>query len=156
GSGDRSSQALLSYTDYFDQLGSERLARPRDDVMSHLMKAVTRGDVSRPDALVLCKDLFEGGVGVPADLIANAGVALAELPDQRAYLAEGDVAPFRLGIEEPARFDSPIQSIPGVPSVSISRHGAVIPAGATVLLMLGAANRDERRFADPDVFDVSR
>jgi cytochrome P450 len=153
---DRSAQALSSYTDYFDQLGSERLARPRDDLISHLMKAVARADVSRPDALLLCKDLFEGGVDVPANLIANAVLALADHPHQRAYLADGDLARVRVGIEELARFDSPIQSIPRVTSDSIRRRGVVIPRGAIVLLMLGAANRDERRFADPDALDVSR
>jgi cytochrome P450 len=153
---DQAAQALSSYTDYFDELGSERLARPRDDLMSHLMKAVVGSDVSQPDALLLCKDLFEGGVDVPADLIANAVLALADHPDQRAYLAGGDLPQVRLGIEELARFDSPIQSIPRVTSDSVSRRGVVIPAGATVLLMLGAANRDERRFAAPDVLDVTR
>ncbi len=153
---DGSAHALSNYTDYFDELGSERLSRPCDDLMSHLMKAVARGEASRPDALMLCKDLFEGGVDVPANMIANAVLALADHPHQRAYLADGDGARVRLGVEELARFDSPIQSIPRVTTSSVSRRGVVIPPGATVLLMLGAANRDERRFADPDTLDVSR
>jgi cytochrome P450 len=153
---DRSAQALSSYTDYFDQLASERLARPRDDLISHLMNAVARADLSRPDALVLCKDLFEGGVDVPANLIANAVLSLADHPDQRAYIANGDVTQVRLGIEELARFDSAIQAIPRVTTDSVTRYGVMIPPGETVVLMLGAANRDGRRFADPDTLDVSR
>ncbi len=156
--GGRSPETRDRYTDYFDQLGSERLSHPRNDLMSDLMQAVERAELSRSDALVLCKDIFEGGVDVPANLMANAVLALADHPDQRAYLADPrvDRARIRLGVEELARFDSPIQCIPRVSTTSVSLHGVVIPCGATVLLLLGSANRDARRFEDPDTLDVTR
>ena len=122
------------------------------------MQAVARDDLCRSDALVLCKDLFEGGVDVPANLMANAVLALADHPDQRAYLVDRSVdrTRIRLGVEELARFDSPIQCIPRVSTTSVNRHDVLIPRGATVLLLLGSANRDERRFPDPDELDVTR
>ena len=115
-----------------------------------------RRDLSA-SALVLCKDLFEGGVDVPANLMANAVLALADHPDERAYLADKrtEMAQIRLGVEELARFDCPIQSLPRIATTSVTRHDVLIPRGATVLLLLGAANRDERRFSNPDTLDVA-
>jgi cytochrome P450 len=153
---DTSTQPLASFAGYFAELASERHRRPRGDLMSDLMRAVARGEISRLDALVLCKDLFEGGVDVPANLIANSVLALAEHPKQRAYLAKGDEARWRLAVEELARYESPIQSIPRKLTAAVRRHGVTIPQGAIALLFLGSANRDERRFARPDMIDVSR
>lgn len=156
--GEQSPETLARYTEYFDDLGSERLSRPRSDLMSHLMRAVERGVIRRTDALVLCKDLFEGGVDVPANLMSNAVLALADHPDQRAYLADrkADLPSLRLGVEELARFDSPIQSLPRIATARADLHGVEIPSGATVVLLLGSANRDERRFTNPDTLDVTR
>jgi cytochrome P450 len=154
--GDRAANARARYDNYFDELGSERRMRPRGDLMSHLMHAVARGDISRPDAMVLCQDLVEGGLDVPANLIANAVLTLAKHPDQRARLIHGDEAQIRLGVEELARYESPIQSIPRVTATAVSCRDTSIPRGAKVLLMLGSANRDERRFDNPDILDVSR
>ncbi len=153
----RSPQTLQRYTDYFDQLAAERLAHPRDDLMSQLVQAVADGEIIRPDALVLCRDLFEGGVDVPANLIGNAVLALAEKPDQRGYLADGELGMtgVRLAVEELARFDCPIQSIPRITTTSVTLHDVEIPSGATVILLLGSANRDERQFANPDVLDLA-
>jgi cytochrome P450 len=157
-SAERSAAALSSYIEYFDHLGSQRLSLASDDLMSALMQAVAREEISRPDAVMLCMDLFEGGVDVPANLIANSVLALADHPDQRAYLSDSaeDVARLRLAVEELARYDAPIQRIPRIATTSVSCHGVAIPQGATVLLLLGSANHDERRFAHPDKLDVKR
>lgn len=155
---DVSAEEQSKYTNYFQDLGAQRLSEPRDDLMSELMRAVTRGEITRPDAVMLCKDLFEGGVDVPANLLANSMLALAERPDQRAYLAdsESDVGRLRLGIEELARFDPPIQRIPRLTTTDVTIHETLIPEGEIVLLLLGSANHDERRFAEPETLDVAR
>jgi cytochrome P450 len=154
----RSPETLERYTNYFDDLASERLSRPRGDLVSDVMRAVDAGEISRTDAVVLCKDLFEGGVDVPANLMANSALALADHPEQRAYFADRrtETGRLRLGVEELARFDSPIQSLPRISTASVSRHGVEIPEGATVVLLLGSANRDERRFPNPDTVDLTR
>lgn len=154
-----SATELAGYGAYFEQLAAARSRRPQDDLMSHLMVAAASGDVSRADAVMLCKDLFEGGIDVPANLVANALLALGRDPAQRSYftdaIAADDLA-VRRAIEELVRFDTPIQMIPRVVTEPLTIHGQSIPRGATVLLMLGAANRDERRFPDPDVLDLAR
>jgi cytochrome P450 len=122
------------------------------------MRSVAAGDLEPAEATLLCKELFEGGVDVPANLIANAIVALVQRPEQRALLADdsADEARLRDAVEELARYDCPIQYLPRRTTAEFARHDTVIPAGASVLLMLGSANRDERRFSAPDVLDVTR
>jgi cytochrome P450 len=148
---------LARYIDYFEALATERLAEPRDDLISVLMRAVTRAEITRADAVMLSKDLFEGGIDVPANLVANSMLALAEHPDQRALVgAASETARLRLAVEELARYESPIQRIPRRTTSSVMIHETVIPKGATVLLLLGSANHDERRFIAADTLDVSR
>jgi cytochrome P450 len=151
-------ESLALYTRYFEELASDRAARPGDDLLSVLMQSVRSGELSRADAVLVCKELFEGGVDVPANLIANAVAALAERPGERALLAAGtaDETFLRDAVEELARYDAPIQFTPRVTTTSVARHGEVIPSGSSVRLLLGSANRDERRFSDPDVLDVTR
>src|SRR5207247_9596884 len=54
------------------------------------------------------------------------------------------------------RLAPPLQRVGGTTSREVTRHGVRIPAGGRVVLVYGAANRDERRFRDPDRFDVTR
>jgi cytochrome P450 len=54
------------------------------------------------------------------------------------------------------RFESPVQSLARRTTRDVALHGRVIPAGAEVRLMWGAANRDDREFESPDVFDIDR
>jgi cytochrome P450 len=59
-------------------------------------------------------------------------------------------------VEEVLRYDSPIQVVYRQTTQEVELEGGKLPAGATVLVLLGAANRDERKFPDPDHFDVQR
>ncbi len=62
----------------------------------------------------------------------------------------------RLAIEELARYDAPIQNLPRTTTTDVMLHGVLIPRGSSVRLLLGSANRDERRYLDPDRFDIAR
>ena len=154
---DDAAEQLARYTGYFEALATDRLSEPRDDLMSALMRAVTREEIGRSDAVMMSKDLFEGGVDVPANLVANSMLSLAEHPDQRRYLSTTpETARLRLAVEELARYESPIQRIPRLTTRNVRIHDTLIPEGATVLLLLGSANHDERRFDMADTLDVAR
>ena len=56
-------------------------------------------------------------------------------------------------VEEAIRLATPLQLVGRTTSRAVTLHGVTIPAGGRVVLVYGAANRDERRFADPDRFD---
>jgi cytochrome P450 len=89
------------------------------------------------------------------NLIGNAAQALLDHPDQRARVQQ-DPALVPALVEEVLRFDAPVQMVFRTATADVELAGARIPSGATVAVLLGSANRDERRFPDPDVFDVTR
>ena len=59
-------------------------------------------------------------------------------------------------VEEVLRYEPPAQQISRVTSREVELHGQVVPGGSTVVMIVGAANRDERRFADAERFDINR
>jgi cytochrome P450/ferredoxin-NADP reductase len=147
---------------YFIDLLHERRARPRADLVTHLVTA----DIDRvpfadadfgaaSEVLGLMMVLFLGGVESTSGLIGTLFKLLAEHPDQRAILRENP-ALIPDAVEEAIRLATPLQLVGRTTSREVSRHGVTIPAGGRVVLVYGAANRDERRFRDPDRFDVTR
>jgi cytochrome P450 len=60
------------------------------------------------------------------------------------------------GVEEVLRYDAPLQNLARVSTQSVELHSETIPSGARVVLLWGAAGRDERQFEEPDHFDVTR
>ena len=99
--------------------------------------------------------LFLGGVESTAGLIGTLFKLLAENPDQRALL-QRDPTLIPDAVEEAIRIATPLQLVGRTTSREVTLHGVTIPAGGRVVLVYGAANRDERQFPDPDRFDVSR
>lgn len=140
----------------FAQLLGERRERRRDDLMSALLDAEIDGQRLRDDELLgFCFVLIVAGNDTTTNLIANGAVLLADHPEQRERLLE-DPGRIPAAIEEMLRCEAPAQALPRVARRPVALHGATIPAGALVRLVWGAANRDERAFADPERFDVTR
>ena len=99
--------------------------------------------------------LFLGGVESTAGLVGTAFKLLAENPDQRALLRD-DPHSIPAAVEETMRWATPLQLTARTTSREVTLHGTTIPKGDRVVLVTGAANRDERQFPDPDRFDVTR
>ncbi len=150
-------ELLPSYRDFIQ----ERQKRPRDDLMSALIRAELEdesGGTTRlgPDELLgFLMLLGSAGHETTARFICNSAVTLARHPDQRRELAENP----RLlsnAVEELLRYDPPSQ-VQGRWTLREARvRGDVIPADVRVLLLTGAAQRDEREYTDPDRFDIHR
>ena len=88
-------------------------------------------------------------------LLATTFVELWRNPDERrALVEEPGLVPG--AVEETLRFDPPSQYQGRVTTRHVEIHGETIPAGAKVLLINGASGRDERKFPDPDRYDVRR
>ena len=91
----------------------------------------------------------------PTRLIGWAGKVLAEHPDQRRELVE-DPSLIPNAIEELLRFEPPAPHVGRYVAKDVEFHGQTVPAGSAMLLLVGAANRDDRRYPDGDRFDIHR
>jgi cytochrome P450 len=88
-------------------------------------------------------------------LLATGYHELAKNPDERARIV-ADPSLAKSAVEELLRFDPPSQYQGRVTTRDVELHGEVVPKHSRMLLINGASGRDERKFADPDRFDVGR
>jgi len=147
--------------DYFGKLLERRREHPIDDMMSDLAYAEITDDdgavrrLTEEQAILFANLLVSAGTETVARLLGFASVVLSEHPDQRAELA-ADATLIPGAIEELLRYEapSPVQGRWTMRDVQL--HGETVPAGSKVLLLTGAADRDERKFVDPDRFDIHR
>lgn len=141
---------------YLADLIAARRRQPQDDLLTSLIEAEVDGErLSADEILGFFQILVVGGQETTTDLIDNALLCLLEHPDQLARLrAEPDL--MESAIEEVLRYRSPLQWVMRAPRRDVELRGQTIPAGALMLPMIGAANRDPAQFAEPDRFDIAR
>lgn len=155
GSADYADAAAKIYG-LFAQLLVERRAAPSDDLMSALIDARVDGQgLSDDELLGFCLLLILAGNDTTSSLIGTGLVLLARHPEQRALLRD-DSSLIPGAIEEMIRAEPPVQALPRTTTRDVTLHGVDVPAGSRVMLVWGAANHDEREFADPERFDVTR
>ncbi|HEY2058337.1 MAG TPA: cytochrome P450 [Amycolatopsis sp.] len=140
------------WREYLMPMIARRRDRPGTDLVSGLL---TDGDpASRMNTLELATTLgllLIAGHETTVNLITNGTLALLRNPDVLDRLrADPDLAP--AVVEEALRFDPPVQQTSRRATANVLIAGEVVPAGSRVVFLLGAANRDPRRFADPDRF----
>ena len=135
----------------------DRRREPRDDVLTGLA-AATFPDGSVPevaDVVRVAANLFSAGQETTVRLLSTALKIMAERPGlQRLLRTERDLIPNF--VEETLRLESPVKGDFRLSRIPARVGGMEIPAGTTVMVLNGAANRDPRRFADPGTFDVAR
>jgi cytochrome P450 len=140
----------------FRDLIARRREAPADDLVSALL-ASDLDDARLADEQVLgfCFNLIVGGIETTSNLIASGLVLLQEHQAVRRLLATDPmlIAP---ALEEFLRLETPVQGLCRTTTRAATFHGVTIPPAEKVLLLFGAANRDEREFPDPDRPDVNR
>jgi cytochrome P450 len=157
---DISATASINLVVYLAGLLEEREREPQDDMLTALVQAEVTEDgvtrrLTRDEAASFAMLLFTAGTETVARLLGNAAVELAAHPDQRADLAaNAEVLPN--AVEELLRYEAPSPVQGRWTMADVELHGTRIAAGSKVLLLTGAAGRDERAFPDPDRFDVRR
>jgi cytochrome P450 len=137
-------------------LARRRRGERGDDLISALVGAEVDGERLADDEIIgFCFLLVIAGNETTTKMLGNAIVQLARHPEQRASLV---AHPERIpdAVEEVLRFDNSTQMLARVLTRDVALHGRTMERGRKVLLLLGAANRDERVFERPDEFDVRR
>jgi cytochrome P450 len=150
-------ESILAFHAYLEAAVERRRREPRQDLISALIEAseAEGGFLSTLDIIAFTRLLLVAGNETTTNLIGNGMVALLRHPSEWERLA-ADPSLMPNAVEEMLRYDSPAQAIIRVVLEDTEIAGQAIPKGARVLLLLGASNRDPRRFPEPDRFDVTR
>jgi cytochrome P450 len=143
--------------DLFAQYVQDRRREPQQDIMTKMANA-TFPDGSLPeviDVVRIAVFLFAAGQGTTAHLMGLAVQCLAERPDLQALLRE-DRDRIPAFVEEMLRLETPVKALFRLTRRSSDLGAAHIAANDTIMVMPGAANRDKRRFEDPDQLRLDR
>lgn len=152
----RAARGVSDMTTYFRDLTRDRRASPGADLISRLALAEINGErLSDDEVIATCVMLTYAGHVTTAHLIGNGLLALLRNPDQLSALRRNPSLA-RSAVEEMFRYDGPIQAMVRVAPHDIELQGKAIRRGHRIFPMLNAANRDPRRFDDPDRFDITR
>jgi len=148
-------------TELFSEYIDWRAKHPSEDLMTQLLNAEFEDEtgtvrrLTRDEVLTYVQLLAGAGNETTTRLIGWMGKLLAEHPDQRRQLA-ADRSLIPGAIEEILRYEAPSPIQARYVAVDVEHYGQKISAGSIMVLLNGSANRDERRFARPDRFDIRR
>jgi len=149
-------QAGREMNRYFKKIIDQRRIEPRDDLISSLIATQVEGEhLTESELLSFCVLLLVAGNETTTNLLGNAIICFDEHPEVMEQLRD-DPALIPSAIEEVLRYLSPVQLLVRVATSDIVLGGQEIKAGQFVVPWLGAANRDEAQFPDPDTFDIRR
>jgi unspecific monooxygenase len=155
----RRDKARDEFVDYFRALAAHRRDRTNDgapDLLSALVAVSDQGDMlTEAELLATCILLLVAGHETTVNLIGNGTLALLRHPDQLAWFRAHPEAA-AAAIEELLRYDPPVQLTARSALGDVDLAGHEIKSGQSVLLLLGAANRDPEVFPEPDRLDLTR
>jgi cytochrome P450 len=152
--------AILSnemFGDYIDW----RKKNPSDDLMTSMLTTEFEDEdgtvrtLTRDEVLTYCTVVAGAGNETTGRLIGWLGSVLADHPDQRKELVD-DPSLIPNAIEEVLRYEPPGPYMARYVNEDVEFHGETVPQGSALMFIMAAANRDERRYEDPDRFDVHR
>ena len=149
-------RSLLRLVHYFEAVLVRRRRCPGSDFVSRLLLAEAQGAI-RPDGELLaqCAMLLFAGHETTRNLLGNGLYVLLSHQDQWRLLRACPEL-MQGAIRELLRYESPVQYTGRRVATEFILHGQTLRRGDLVLAVMGAANRDPRRFSDPDVFDIRR
>lgn len=118
-------------------------------------RAADTGELTPDEAPLLVRSLFTAGLDTTVNGLGAAIYCLARFPGQWARV-HADPALARNAFEEAIRFESPVQTFFRTTTRAVELGGVAIGEGEKILMLLGSANRDPRRWERPDEYDVTR
>lgn len=155
----RSAEQIAAFSElgaFISEQVARRRIRKRDDLISALALAEVDGDrLSEREVVLTTATFVMAGVESLSSFMSMFALNLHDHPDQRGKLV-ADPGLIPAAIEESLRFNTSAQRFKRVLTRDIDLHGQHMKAGDKVALVYGSANRDPRKFEDPDRFDVNR
>ncbi len=148
--------ALRELRSYAEDLAEQKRRAPGEDLMSHLVAGEADGAPRREEIPGMIVLLFAAGSETTASLLGNTLSLLAEHREAQEALRREPAELIDAVIEESLRMDLPVQYLARQTTTSARVHDVEIPEGADLLLIYGAANRDERHFERAETFDIRR
>ncbi|AKS33238.1 cytochrome P450 [Mycolicibacterium goodii] len=152
----------LATGEVFAEFIDWRAENPSDDIMTDLLNAEFEDETGtvrrlrRDELLLYLTVIATAGSETTTRALGWAGKTLADHPDQRRDLVTNP-ALIPQAIEELLRWEPPALQIARYVTRDVEYYGQTVPAGSAMLMLVGAANRDHRRFPpDGDVFDIHR
>ncbi len=122
---------------------------------AQIYQAADDGELTQDEAALLVRSLLSAGLDTTVIALGNAIYCFATHPEQWQRLRE-DPGRARSAFDEGLRLESPAQTFFRTTTRRVDLAGTELPPHAKILLFLGAANRDPRRWEDPEKFDIER
>lgn len=152
----RGFQAASDLVAYLTPLMEERQAAPTNDLLSKLVHAEVEGArLSGEEVLSFLRLLLPAGAETTYRLTGSCLFALLTHPEVYEEV-RADRNAIDLLIQETLRWESPVQFVSREPIEDVEIGGAPVPAGGMLSVVVGAGNRDERHYANPDRFELHR
>ncbi len=140
---------------YVVDLIRERRARPTEDLISQMTHSSVGKTLSEDAMVINSRQLMFAGSETTANWLGHIVHVLGKRPDVRREL-NADRALMRGATEEVLRWEPVVHALPRTAVGDIEIEGVVVPDGAAVVPLLGAANRDPRRYDNPEALDIRR
>ncbi|GGY62897.1 cytochrome P450 [Streptomyces anulatus] len=146
----------VEFAEYMLPIIRERREAPGDDLLSTLCTAEVDGvRMGDEDIKAFCSLLLAAGGETTDKAIAGIFTNLLRHPEQlEAVRADRTLIP--RAFAETLRYTPPVHMIMRKSATEVALGGGTVPAGSTVTCLIGAANRDEDRYRNPDAFDIFR
>jgi cytochrome P450 len=153
---ERALRASAEMKEYFVGILADRRREPKDDMVSILAGAEVNGvRMSDEQIYGFMRNLLPAGAETTSRSTASLAMALLTHPDQLgAVRADRSLLP--QAIEEGIRWETPLLNFMREVTRDTAIGGVEVPAGATMMLSLGSANHDEKRWNEPETFDIFR
>ena len=155
------SKRLTIGAEHFAEYIEWRTENPSDDIMTDLLNVEFEDEtgtvrrLERDELLTYLTVVAGAGNETTTRFIGWAGKLLAEHPDQRRRLVD-DPSLVPNAVEEILRFEPPPPHVARYVAKDVEIQGKVVPEGSAIVLLVGSANRDDRRFPEGDRFDITR
>jgi cytochrome P450 len=149
-------EGMRGMIEYVSPLVDERMVNPGDDYISVLAQGEKRGVFTRHQVLVNTSLLLLAGHETTINLLCNGALAFLQHPEQWELFKRDPARLAEPATEECLRYDAPVKSIQRIAAQDVELRGKVLRKDDRIRWFISSANRDPKKFAQPDTFDITR